>query len=91
MVEQLVERLAPADTPAARYAAALVLVERIDADLAEHFGYTRPDPRYRNKSGQLLHSLDQVVRAILADDLMGFEEAAAWVWWTGDAKFCVCT
>lgn len=64
-----------------KYLTAFELVQRIDADLGEHIGYALADPRYRNKDGTLLHTLDQVVQAILADDLMPFDEAAAWVWW----------
>jgi hypothetical protein len=42
---------------------ALVLVIRIDADLTS--GYRH----YRNKAGRLLLTLDEVIRAILADEL----------------------
>lgn len=48
----------------ASYAASLLLVADIDADLASGRRH------YRNRAGGLLTSLDQVVRAILADDLM---------------------
>lgn len=46
------------------YKAALELVARIDEDL------TRKTRHYRTKAGELLTTLDEVVRAILADDLM---------------------
>ena len=46
------------------YYAALKLVARIDEDL------TRGVRHYRNKAGELLTTLDQVVHAILADDLL---------------------
>ncbi|MBN1218772.1 MAG: hypothetical protein JXM69_07585 [Anaerolineae bacterium] len=47
----------------AAYYAALKLVARIDEDL------TRGVRHYRNKAGILLTTLDQVVHAILTDDL----------------------
>ncbi len=53
------------------YYAALKLVARIDDDLAKG---TR---HYRTKAGVLLTTLDEVVRAILSDDLMTNEEAKA--------------
>ncbi len=46
------------------YYAALELIARIDADLLHG---TR---HYRNKSGQLLTTLDQVVGAILKENLL---------------------
>ena len=46
------------------YQAALKLVERIDDDL------TRGTYYYRNNDGELLLTLDQVVVAILDDDLL---------------------
>lgn len=48
----------------ASYAASLLLVADIDEDL------TTGRRHYRNRAGGLLKTLDQVVRAILADDLM---------------------
>jgi hypothetical protein len=48
----------------ATYAAALTLVARIDDDL------TRGVRHYRSKGGVLLRTLDEVVRAILDNDLM---------------------
>lgn len=47
----------------ATYQAALKLVARIDEEL------TRGVTHYRNKAGVLLTHLDEVVRAILSDDL----------------------
>lgn len=47
----------------AAYEAALKLVEWIDAKL------TRGVVHYRNMDGQLLRTLDEVTRAIIADDL----------------------
>lgn len=47
----------------AAYQAALTLVRQIDRHLVKK---TR---HYRTKAGRLLTTLDQVVRAILADDL----------------------
>lgn len=47
----------------AAYQAALKLVTRIDGDL------TRGIRHYRNKAGTLLTQLDEVIRAILADNL----------------------
>ena len=52
-----------AATLAIRYSVALDVVERIDALLE------RRAQHYRTKSGQLLTTLDQVVTAILQDDL----------------------
>lgn len=54
------------------YSAALELVARIDEDL------TRGVRHYRTKAGTLLNSLDEVVRAILDDDLMLPEEEVIW-------------
>lgn len=48
----------------ATYHAALKLVARIDEDL------TRGVRHYRNKAGTLLTTLDEVVRAILENDLL---------------------
>lgn len=53
----------------ATYYAALKLVAKIDEDL------TRGIRHYRNKAGTLLTTLDEVVRAILEDDLLLPEEA----------------
>lgn len=60
------------------YYAALELVARIDEDL------TRGTRHYRNKAGVLLTALDEVIRAILGDDLLLPEEQqeAAVVWLT---------
>lgn len=46
------------------YMAALHLVQRVDEDLR------RGVRHYRDRAGQLLTSLDEVVRAMLEDDLM---------------------
>jgi hypothetical protein len=48
----------------ATYNAALKLVAQIDEDLSKGIRH------YRTKGGQLLITLDQVVNAILADNLM---------------------
>lgn len=50
------------------YYAALKLVAQIDEDL------TRGVRHYRNRAGTLLTTLDEVVHAILADDLLLEEE-----------------
>ncbi len=62
----------------ASYYAALKLVARIDDDL------TRGIRHYRNKAGALLTTLDEVVRAILDNDLMmpGDQEEDEVVWVT---------
>jgi hypothetical protein len=52
----------------ATYNAALKLVARIDEDL------TKGTRHYRNKAGVLLTTLDEVVHAILNDDLLLPEE-----------------
>jgi hypothetical protein len=52
----------------ATYYAALKLVARIDEDL------TKGTRHYRNKAGVLLTTLDEVVHAILNDDLLLSEE-----------------
>jgi hypothetical protein len=54
----------PASEGDAAYYAALKLVARIDEDL------TKGIRHYRNKAGELLLTLDQVVNAILEDNLM---------------------
>jgi hypothetical protein len=59
----------------ATYHAALKLVAQIDEDL------TRGIRHYRNKAGTLLTTLDEVVRAILADDLQIPEEVGVGVNW----------
>ncbi len=59
----------------ATYNAALKLVAKIDEDL------TRGIRHYRTKTGVLLTTLDEVVRAILDDDLMLPEEAPISVGW----------
>lgn len=61
--EPLSELITNAEREAA-YQAALKLVTRIDDDLI------RGVRHYRNKGGKLLGTLDEVVRAILADDLL---------------------
>lgn len=50
------------------YYAAVELVARIDHDLS------RGVRHYRTKAGQLLNTLDEVVRAILDDNLLVAEE-----------------
>lgn len=61
----------------AAYTAALKLVARIDEDL------TRGVRHYRNKAGILLTTLDEVVRAILDNDLLlPGEEEAEMMWVT---------
>ncbi len=55
----------------ATYSAALELVARIDENL------TRGICHYRTKAGQLLTTLDEVVRAILDDNLILAEEQEA--------------
>ncbi len=59
----------------ATYYAALKLVARIDEDL------TRGTRHYRNKAGVLLTTLDEVVRAILEDDLLLPEVEEAEMMW----------
>jgi hypothetical protein len=59
----------------ATYYAALKLVARIDEDL------TRGIRHYRNRAGVLLTTLDEVVRAILNDDLLLPEETHVGVTW----------
>jgi hypothetical protein len=63
---------ARADDQQARYMAALELVRAIDENL------TTGRQHYRTKSGQLLRTLDEVVRAILADNLLVEAESVAW-------------
>jgi len=58
----------------ATYYAALELVTRIDEDL------TRGVRHYRNKAGVLLNTLDEVVRAILDDNLLIPEQEAEMIW-----------
>lgn len=55
----------------ATYRAALELVARIDEDLTKGTGH------YYTKSGRLLYSLDQVIGAILAGNLLIPEGVAA--------------
>ena len=57
---------------AARYQAALDLVALIDENLSTGRQH------YRTKSGQLLRTLDEVVRAILADNLVIETNAVTW-------------
>ncbi len=59
----------------ATYFAALELVARIDEDL------TRGIRHYRTKAGVLLTTLDEVVRAILDDNLLLSEEQEAGIVW----------
>lgn len=59
----------------ATYHAALELVAHIDEDL------TRGVRHYRTKAGVLLETLDQVVNAILADDLLIPDKEEAEVLW----------
>jgi hypothetical protein len=59
----------------ATYQAALKLVARIDEDL------TRGIRHYRNKAGVLLTTLDEVVRAILDNDLLLPEEQGVEMIW----------
>lgn len=47
----------------ATYKLALKLIRRIDADLTTGRGH------YRNRAGKLLRTLDEVVSALVADDL----------------------
>ena len=60
----------------ATYNAALKLVAQIDEDLAKGIRH------YRTKSGQLLTTLDQVINAILEDNLLlpQVQEKAEAVW-----------
>lgn len=58
------ETAAPVSEREATYQAALKLVARIDEDL------TKGIRHYRNTAGVLLTTLDEVVRAILDDDLL---------------------
>ena len=53
----------------AAYAAALVLVAGIDEDLR------RGTRHFRDRRGRLLATLDEVIRAILANELSQAEEA----------------
>jgi len=66
----------PENEREATYNAALELVAIIDENL------TRGTCHYRNKAGLLLTTLDEVVHAILDDDLLlsEQEEAAEMVW-----------
>ena len=59
----------------ATYAAALELVARIDDEL------TRGIRHYRTKTGQLLTTLDEVINAILTDNLMLPEVQEAEPYW----------
>ena len=54
----------------AAYQAALKLVARVDEDLRRGIRH------YRNRAGELLRTLDEVVRAILNDELMTPEVVA---------------
>lgn len=52
------------------YPLALVLVRQIERDLTTASGnQVVPRRFWRDRSGRLLHTLDEVVRVILADDL----------------------
>ena len=57
------------DKPEVVYPAALALVTVIDANLKFNTQH------YRTRSGRLLRTLDQVVNAILADDLVVGDDA----------------
>ncbi len=59
----------------ATYYAAMELVARIDEDL------TRGVRHYRTKAGILLNTLDEVVRAILDDNLLIPEEQESGMLW----------
>jgi hypothetical protein len=61
----------PKDEQTAAYEAALELVRLIDQHL------TLGTQHYRTKSGTLLRTLDQVVNAILDDNLL-LEEESSW-------------
>jgi hypothetical protein len=64
------------------YRAALALVSRIDRDL------TRSTGHYRNRAGALLTTLDEVVRAILTDNLLIADDApVSNVDWPPDGTF----
>jgi hypothetical protein len=58
----------------AAYRAALELVARIDEDL------TRGVRHYRTKAGCLLVKLDEIVRAIIDNDLLWPDEEEAVIW-----------
>jgi hypothetical protein len=60
----------------AAYQAALELVARIDEDLARGIRH------YRTKAGILLTTLDEVIRAILEDNLLIPEEQESGRRWT---------
>jgi len=60
----------------ATYYAALELVARIDEEL------TRGIRHYRDKTGLLLTTLDEVIRAILDDNLLVPEEEQEMIWMT---------
>ena len=62
----------PEDNEAEKYELAYSLVQHIDATL------TSGTQHYRTKSGNLLRTLDEVVNAILADNLVWEEEATSW-------------
>ncbi len=59
----------------ATYYAALELVARIDEDL------TRGIRHYRDKAGLLLATMDEVIRAILDDNLLVSEEQETEMMW----------
>lgn len=71
---ELVKTPTAAEREAAYYAA-LKLVARIDEDL------TKGTRHYRTKAGTLLTTLDEVVRAILDDNLLLPEESNIGVRW----------
>lgn len=58
----------------ATYRAALELVARIDEDLSRGVGH------YYTKSGVLLTTLNEVIRAILDNDLLWPDEEEAEIW-----------
>jgi hypothetical protein len=68
-------RLPVAGQRNAAYKSALLLVARIDEDL------TRGVRHYRTKAGQLLTTLDEVIRAVVANDLLMSDEEEAEVIW----------
>ena len=71
---ELVKTPTPAEREAT-YQAALKLVARIDEDL------TRGIRHYRNRAGLLLTTLDEVVRAILDNELLLPEEQSLEMIW----------
>ncbi|MEM7031067.1 MAG: hypothetical protein AAF629_15985 [Chloroflexota bacterium] len=62
----------PQDSEAEKYELAYSLVQHIDETL------TAGTQHYRTKSGHLLRTLDEVINAILADNLVWEGETPAW-------------